>query len=82
MYESIYFNQDVVNNEMSEDERIACNDFLDMNLTSRDQDFDEMMRSLSGMDRGLVIFAKSNFSAIMKMWDARRNQEKKGSPMF
>ena len=51
MYESIYFNQDVVNNEMSEDERIACNDFLDMNLTSRDQDFDEMMRPLSGMDR-------------------------------
>ena len=56
-YERNYFDQDVVYNELSEDERIACDDFLDMNLTSRDQDFDEMMRSLSGMDRGIVVFA-------------------------
>lgn len=82
VYEEGYFDKDVINNEMSEDERIACNDFLDMNLISRNQDFDEMMRSLSGMDRGIVIFAKSNLTAIMKMWDARRKQEKKGTPKF
>ena len=82
VYESSYFDQNVVHNEMSEDERIACDDFLDMNLTSRDQNFDEMVRSLSGMDRGIVVFAKSNFSAIMKMWDARRSKERKGSPKF